>query len=251
MFNDYKDAYLITEKNGDFICGSEVEKMSKSKYNVQTPDELVEKYGADTLRCYEMFLGPLEQAKPWDVQGISGVNNFLKKLWRLFHQGGEFSISENEPTKENLKTLHQAIKKVTGDIEKYSFNTVISTLMIAVNELGAQKCNNKAILADLVVLVSPFAPHIAEELWSLLGNSDSVTTATWPKFDEKHLVENDYEYPVSFNGKMRFKMSLPVDFSKEEVEKALLDHEKTAHYLDGKEPKKVIVVPKRIINVVV
>jgi leucyl-tRNA synthetase len=248
--SEFADAEFVLE-DGKYICGSEVEKMSKSKYNVQTPDELVVKYGADTLRCYEMFLGPLEQAKPWDVQGISGVNNFLKKLWRLFHQGEELTITDGEPTKENLKSLHQAIKKVTEDITRYSFNTVVSTLMIAVNELGSQKCSNKAILADLVVLVSPFAPHIAEELWSLLGNSTSVTVASWPKFEGSHLVESDFEYPVSFNGKMRFKISLPITMGKEEVEKALFEHEKTAHYLGGKEPKKVIVVPKRIINVVV
>ena len=248
--SEFADAEFILE-SGKYICGSEIEKMSKSKYNVQTPDELVEKYGADALRCYEMFLGPLEQAKPWDVQGISGVNNFLKKLWRLFHQGESFFISEQEPTKQNLKSLHQAIKKVTEDITRYSFNTVVSTLMIAVNELGSQKCSNKAILSDLVVLVSPFAPHIAEELWSLLGNISSVTVASWPKFEATHLIESDFEYPVSFNGKMRFKISLPVTMGKEEVEKALFEHEKTAHYLDGKEPKKVIVVPKRIINVVV
>ena len=248
--SEFADAEFILE-SGKYICGSEIEKMSKSKYNVQTPDELVKKYGADTLRCYEMFLGPLEQAKPWDVQGISGVNNFLKKLWRLFHQGEVLAIKDGEPTKENLKSLHQAIKKVTEDITRYSFNTVVSTLMIAVNELGSQKCNNKAILADLVVLVSPFAPHIAEELWGLLGNTSSVTVASWPKFEAAHLVESDFEYPVSFNGKMRFKISLPVTMGKEEVEKALFEHEKTAHYLDGKDPKKVIVVPKRIINVVV
>ena len=248
--SEFADAEFILE-GGKYICGSEIEKMSKSKYNVQTPDELVEKYGADTLRCYEMFLGPLEQAKPWDVQGISGVNNFLKKLWRLFHQGESFSISEQEPTKENLKSLHQAIKKVTEDIARYSFNTVVSNLMIAVNELGSQKCNNKAILSDLVVLVSPFAPHIAEELWCLLGNTSSVTVASWPKLEASHLVESDFEYPVSFNGKMRFKISIPVTMGKVEIEKALFEHEKTAHYLNGKTPKKVIVVPKRIINVVV
>lgn len=248
--SEFADAEFVLE-DGKYICGSEIEKMSKSKYNVQTPDELVEKYGADTLRCYEMFLGPLEQAKPWDVQGISGVNNFLKKLWRLFHQGESFSISDQEPTKESLKSLHQAIKKVTDDITRYSFNTVVSSLMIAVNELGSQKCNNKAILSDLIVLASPFAPHIAEELWGLLGNASSVTVASWPKFEAAHLVESDFDYPVSFNGKMRFKISLPVTMGKEEIEKALFEHEKTAHYLSGKDPKKVIVVPKRIINVVV
>ena len=248
--SEFADAEFVLE-DGKYICGSEIEKMSKSKYNVQTPDELVEKYGADTLRCYEMFLGPLEQAKPWDVQGISGVNNFLKKLWRLFHQGESFSISDQEPTKESLKSLHQAIKKVTDDITRYSFNTVVSSLMIAVNELGSQKCNNKAILSDLIVLASPFAPHIAEELWGLLGNASSVTVASWPKFEAAHLVESDFDYPVSFNGKMRFKISLPVTMGKEEIEKALFEHEKTAHYLSGKDPKKVILVPKRIINVVV
>jgi len=248
--SEFTDAEFVLEE-GKYICGSEIEKMSKSKYNVQTPDELVEKYGADTLRCYEMFLGPLEQAKPWDVQGISGVNNFLKKLWRLFHQGESFSVSDQEPTKESLKSLHQAIKKVTEDITRYSFNTVVSALMIAVNELGSQKCNNKAILSDLVVLVSPFAPHIAEELWYLLGNTSSVTVASWPKLEASHLVESDFEYPVSFNGKMRFKISLPATMGKVEIEKELFEHEKTAHYLNGKTPKKVIVVPKRIINVVV
>lgn len=247
----YNAAIFILNSDGKYICGSEVEKMSKSKYNVQTPDELVEKFGADTLRCYEMFLGPLEQAKPWDVQGINGVNNFLKKLWRLFHQGETLTITEGEPTKENLKSLHQAIKKVTEDINRYSFNTVVSTFMIAVNELQSQKCNNKAILSDLVVLVSPFAPHIAEELWSLLGNTTSVTVAPWPKHNEAYLVENEFEYPVSFNGKMRFKISLPATMGIKEVEEALFQHEKTAGYLDGKDPKKVIVVPKRIINVVV
>ena len=195
--SEFADAEFILE-GGKYICGSEIEKMSKSKYNVQTPDELVEKYGADTLRCYEMFLGPLEQAKPWDVQGISGVNNFLKKLWRLFHQGESFSISEQEPTKENLKSLHQAIKKVTEDIARYSFNTVVSTLMIAVNELGSQKCNNKAILSDLVVLVSPFAPHIAEELWCLLGNTSSVTVASWPKLEAVSLSRKRFRIPRFF-----------------------------------------------------
>ena len=232
-----------------FITRSEVEKMSKSKYNVQTPDDLCDKYGADSLRCYEMFLGPLEQAKPWDTQGISGVHNFLKKLWRLFPE--DHSFDEGEATKDALKTLHKTIKKVTEDIERYSFNTVISTFMIAVNELGAQKCKNKQILSDLAVIVSPFAPHITEELWERLGNTKSITEATWPAFDEKHLIESNFSYPVSFNGKMRFMLELPVGMGKEDIEKELFAHEKTAGYLGGKDPKKIIIVPKRIINVVV
>ncbi len=249
MFSFLKGSHIIKEENGDFICGHEVEKMSKSKYNVQTPDDLCDQYGADSLRCYEMFLGPLEQAKPWDTQGISGVHNFLKKLWRLFPEDNQFD--EGAPTKDALKTLHKTIKKVTEDIERYSFNTVISTCMIAVNELGAQKCKNKQILSDLAVIISPFAPHITEELWERLGNTESITKATWPAFNEKHLIESNFSYPVSFNGKMRFMLELPIDMGKDDIEKALFAHEKTAGYLDGKDPKKVIVVPKRIINVVV
>lgn len=247
---EFKDAEFILE-DGKYICGHEVEKMSKSKYNVQTPDELVEKFGADTLRCYEMFLGPLEQYKPWDVKGINGVSNFLKKFWRLFFEGDDFKVSEGEPAKDALKTLHKTIKKVTEDLDRYSFNTVVSTMMIAVNELNDQKCNNKEILEGLVILLSPYAPHISEELWSLLGNEESVTKAAWPEFDPSVLVENIFEYPVSFNGKMRFKLELPTDLSKEEVEKEVLAAEMTAKYLEGKTPKKVIVVPKKIVNVVV
>jgi leucyl-tRNA synthetase len=249
LFSFLKGSEFMTEENGDFICGHEIEKMSKSKYNVQTPDDLCEAYGADSLRCYEMFLGPLEQAKPWDTQGISGVHNFLKKLWRLFPEDNAFD--EGEPTKDALKTLHKTIKKVTEDIERYSFNTVISTCMIAVNELGTQKCKNKQILSDLAVIISPFAPHITEELWERLGNSESITKATWPAFNEKHLIESNFSYPVSFNGKMRFMLDLPIELGKEDIEKALFAHEKTAGYLDGKDPKKIIIVPKRIINVVV
>lgn len=248
--SDFEQGQFILEE-GKYICGNEVEKMSKSKYNVQTPDELVEKFGADTLRCYEMFLGPLEQSKPWDVQGINGVNNFLKKLWRLFYNNDEFNVSEAEPTKDELKVLHTAIKKVSDDLNRYSFNTVVSTLMIAVNELSSLKCNNKVILSELVVLVAPYAPHIAEELWSQLGNTTSVTSAQWPKLNESYLVEDNFEYPVSFNGKMRFKLEAPMELDPEGVKALLMQHEKTAHYLEGKDPKKIIVVPKRIINVVV
>lgn len=238
-------------EDGKYHCGSEVEKMSKSKYNVVSPDELCEEFGADTLRMYEMFLGPLTDSKPWNTNGISGVNNFLKKFWRLFHDGENFSISDAAPTKEELKILHGTIKKVQGDLERYSFNTVVSNFMIATNELGALKCNNKQVLSELVILLSPYAPHISEELWGKLGNTGSVTHQQFPKLDESHLVEDAFSYPVSFNGKMRFKIDLPTTLSKEEIEAEVMAHEKTPGYLDGKDPKKVIVVPKRIINIVV
>ena len=248
---EYNDANFISNENGEYICGSEVEKMSKSKYNVQTPDELVEKFGADTLRCYEMFLGPLEQAKPWDTQGINGVNNFLRKMWRLFHQDEKFTVSEGEADKKSLKTLHTAIKNITSDIERYSFNTVVSNLMIAVNELTSQKCNNKEILESLLILASPYAPHICEELWNKLGNNESISTATWPSFNPEFLVEANHTYPVSFNGKMRFKMELPTAMGKDDIEKEVMAHEKTAHYLEGNSPKKVIIIPGKIVNIVV
>jgi leucyl-tRNA synthetase len=242
---------FISEMNNDFLCSNEIEKMSKSKYNVQTPDELVEKFGADTLRCYEMFLGPLEQFKPWDVKGINGVNNFLKKLWRLFHQGGSFTVSEGAPSAESLKTVHKTIKKVTEDIDRYSFNTVVSTMMICVNELTDQKCNNRQVLSDVVVLLSPYAPHMAEELWQLLGNTTSVTKAPWPAFNEAFLVESSINYPISFNGKVRFTLSLPADMSREEVEKVVMAEAKTQQYLEGNAIKKMIVVPGKIVNIVV
>ncbi len=247
---EYKNAEFITNENGDYICGSEIEKMSKSKYNVQTPDELVAKFGADTLRCYEMFLGPLEQAKPWDTNGISGVNGFLKKLWRLFHHGEIFNVNEREASKESMKTLHTAIKKVTEDLERYSFNTIVSGLMIAVNELTVQKCANKEVLEKLLVLVSPYAPHIAEEIWNKLGHTKSITFAQWPEFKPEYLLEANHTYPVSFNGKMRFKIELPTELSKEEIEKEVMAHQKTAHYLEGKSIKKLIIVPKKIVNIV-
>ncbi len=247
---EYNNAEFITEDNGDYTCGRLVEKMSKSLYNVQTPDDLVEKYGADTLRCYEMFLGPLEQHKPWDVQGITGVHGFLKKLWRLFHNDEALELSDDEPTKEELKSLHKTIKKVKEDIERYSFNTPVSTFMICVNELTALKCNKKAILSDLCIILSPFAPHIAEELWGKLGNIDSITYAVFPKHNEEHLTEANHKYPISFNGKMKFLMELPLTLSKEEIEKEVLANEQTQKYLAGREPKKVIVVPKKIVNIV-
>lgn len=250
--SEFADATFILNDDGQYTCGHEVEKMSKSKYNVQTPDDLVEKFGADTLRMYEMFLGPLEQFKPWDIKGINGVHNFLRKLWRLMHDAdNHFTVSEEAPTKAELKSLHKTIKKVCEDIERYSFNTVVSTLMICVNELNDLKCNKRAIMNDLVVLLSPYAPHIAEELWEKLGNSTSVTQAELPVFDAAHLQEDAITYPVSFNGKMRFKIELDANFGKEEVEAAVMAHEKTAQYLEGKAPKRVIVVPKKIVNVVV
>ncbi len=251
--SDYADAEFILEEDGTYICGSEVEKMSKSKFNVQTPDELVEKFGADTLRCYEMFLGPIEQAKPWDTKGINGVSNFLRKFWRLFNmdENGVAQLSNDEPTKDNLKTLHKTIKKITDDLERFSFNTCVSNFMICVNELTEQKCNNKQILEQLTIMISPYAPYIAEELWQKLGNeAGKVTTAAFPVFNEEYLVENTIEYPVSFNGKMRFKMPLAATLSPKEVEEAVMNSAEAAKYLEGNTPKKVIVVPGKIVNVV-
>jgi leucyl-tRNA synthetase len=251
--DEFTNAIFITEENGDYICGHEVEKMSKSKYNVQTPDELVERYGADTLRMYEMFLGPLEQSKPWDTQGISGVHNFLKKLWRLFHdQDGNVSLSEGDADPKALKTLHKTIKKIGDDLDRFSFNTGVSNFMICVNELTDQKCNNKAILQELVVLISPYAPHVAEELWVKLGNEAGTLSYTaFPEFNEANLIEANHSYPVSFNGKMRFKIELPTAMSKEDVEKEVLAHEVAQKWLEGNAPKKVIVVHGRIVNIVV
>jgi len=246
---EFADAKFLNE-DGKYIVGREVEKMSKSKYNVVNPDEICHDYGADTLRMYEMFLGPLEQAKPWNTAGITGVHNFLKKLWKLYHNGEEFSISDEKPSADSLKTFHKTIKKVTEDIEEFSFNTSVSTFMICVNELTAQKCNSREILEPLVVLIAPYAPHIAEELWEKLGNSESITTATYPEFEEKYLVESMKNYPVSFNGKMRFTMELPLDMSKDEIEKAVMEDERTQKQLEGRSPKKVIVVTGKIVNIV-
>ncbi|TDQ28907.1 leucine--tRNA ligase [Tenacibaculum caenipelagi] len=246
---EFKDAEFILE-DGKYIVGREVEKMSKSKYNVVNPDLICEEYGADSLRLFEMFLGPLEQTKPWKTSGISGVYSFLKKLWKLFADENGINVSDEEPTKEELKTLHKTIKKVEEDIENFSFNTSVSTFMIAVNELTALKCNKRAILEPLLVLISPYAPHIAEELWSQLGHSESISTVAFPKFEEKHLVESSKNYPVSFNGKMRFTLELPLDMSKDEIEKTVMAHEKTQAQLAGREPKKVIIVPGKIINIV-
>jgi len=246
---DYKNAEFVLE-DGAYKVGREVEKMSKSKYNVVNPDAICEEYGADSLRLFEMFLGPLEQAKPWKTSGISGVSSFLKKLWKLYFNGETFDVSDATPTKDELKTLHKTIKKVEDDIENFSFNTSVSTFMIAVNELTALKCNKRAILEPLVILVSPYAPHIAEELWSLLGHKESISTAGFPVFEASHLVESAKNYPISFNGKMRFTLELPLDLSKEEIEKIVMENEKTIAQLDGRTPKKVIVVPGKIINIV-
>lgn len=250
---EFVNAEFICEEDGSYICGNEVEKMSKSKYNVQTPDELVEKFGADTLRMYEMFLGPLEQSKPWDTKGINGVHNFLRKLWRLCHDGeGNVVISEEQPSKEALKTLHRTIKKMTDDLDRYSFNTGVSNFMICVNELTDQKCNNKNILQELIIMLSPYAPHICEELWVRLGNdAGTINQASFPKFDEGMLVEANVSYPVSFNGKMRLKIDLPTAFSAKEVEEAVLANADAQKWLDGNAPKKVIVVPGKIVNIVI
>lgn len=262
---DYKNAVFILEdgsvdesnsspsgrSGGAFIVSREVEKMSKSKYNVQTPDELVEKYGADTLRCYEMFLGPLEQHKPWDTQGITGVHGFLKKLWRLFHDDNGFNVSDEAPSSEELKSLHKTIKKVKEDMDRFSFNTPVSAFMICVNELTALKCNKRENLEPLLIILAPYAPHIAEELWAKLGNKESITYAVLPKYNEAYLVESNHKYPVSFNGKMRFMLELPTTLTTAEVESEVMANEQTTKYLEGKTPKKVIVVPQKIVNVVI
>ncbi|PKP40392.1 MAG: leucine--tRNA ligase [Bacteroidetes bacterium HGW-Bacteroidetes-13] len=247
---DYKNAVFVLESNGKYIVSREVEKMSKSKYNVVNPDEICEQYGADTLRMYEMFLGPLEQAKPWNTAGITGVFGFLKKLWKLYFDENGLVVTEKEPTKESLKTLHKTIKKVTEDIDNFSFNTSVSSFMIAVNELTAQNCHERAILEPLTVLISPYAPHIAEELWEKLGHQGSVAKVIYPKFEEKYLIESEKEYPVSFNGKMRFTINLSLDLSKEEIERAVLSDERTRKQLDGRQPKKIIIVPGKIVNIV-
>ena len=246
---EFKDAEFILE-DGKYITEREVEKMSKSKYNVVNPDDICEEYGADCLRLYEMFLGPLEQSKPWNTQGLSGVYGFLKKFYNLYFDGDTFSVSDEEPTKEELKILHTLIKKVIYDIENFSFNTSVSQFMIAVNELQKLKCNKKAILEPLAVLISPYAPHVCEELWSLLGNAESIDFAPFPALNEAYLVEDEIEYPVSFNGKMRFKLSLSAELSKEEIEEIVMKDEKVIQQLDGAKPKKIIVVPKKIINIV-
>ncbi len=248
---EYSDAEFILE-DGKYVCGWAVEKMSKSMFNVVNPDVIVDEYGADTLRLYEMFLGPLEASKPWDTNGIDGVHKFLKKLWRLFHnENNEFVVSTDEPTKAEYKILHKTIKKIQDDIERFSFNTSVSAFMICVNELNSSKCNKKAILEELLSLLTPFAPHITEELWKLCGNTNSITDAKFPILNESYLVEDVYSYPVSFNGKMRFILELSLSLSKDEIEQAVMTCEQAQKWIDGKTPKKVIIVPKKIVNIVV
>jgi leucyl-tRNA synthetase len=248
---DFAEAEFILE-DGKYICGSEVEKMSKSLYNVVNPDDIVAKYGADTLRLYEMFLGPLEQFKPWNTNGIEGVYKFLRKLWNLCHdENGKLNISDAEPTKEEYKALHKTIKKVEEDIERFSFNTSVSTFMICVNELGSLKCNKKKILSDLLIVLSPYAPHIAEELWSEFGNKESILKATYPEFKQEYLTEESFEYPISINGKMRVKLDLPRNLTNQQIEETVLSNDQVQKWLEGKAPKKVIVVPNKIVNLVI
>ena len=247
---EFANAEFILEEDGKYITGREVEKMSKSKYNVVNPDDICEQYGADTLRLYEMFLGPLEQAKPWNTAGISGVYNFLRKLWRLYFNDNGWQVTDEAPTPEMLKALHKTIKKVNEDIENFSFNTSVSQFMICVNELSTLKCHHRDVLAPLAVLVAPFAPHIAEELWKRLGNTESVAFAPYPVHEDKYLQEDSKEYPVSFNGKVRFKRAYATSMTPAEIEQAILADPQTAEQLQGNTPKKVIVVPNRIINIV-
>ncbi len=254
---DFSTAEFILE-DGKYVCGVEIEKMSKSKYNVVSPDDIAEKFGSDTLRLYEMFLGPLEQSKPWNTNGITGVHGFLKKLWRLFYSAGasaplsdQLIISNDEPTKGELKTLHKTIKKITEDIERFSFNTSISNFMICVNELTDAKCNKRAVLEPLLICLSPYAPHITEELWKQLGHNESISTVSFPDFNEAYLVDDNINYPVSVNGKLKFTLELPSTLTIQEVETEVMNNEQTQKLLDGKQPKKVIVVHKKIVNMVV
>jgi len=252
-FKNWRDEFKDTEfvlEGGKYIVGREVEKMSKSKYNVVNPDQICEEYGADSLRLFEMFLGPLEQSKPWKTSGISGVYSFLKKLWKLYIVNDVFSVSEEEPTNEEYKVLHKTIKKVEEDIANFSFNTSVSTFMIAVNELTVLKCNKRKILEPLAIIIEPYAPHIAEELWKNLGYTTSISMVDFPEFEPEYLVESSKEYPVSFNGKMRFKIVLPLDLTVKEIEDIVMKHERTQEQLQGRSPKKVIIVPGKIINIV-
>ena len=248
---EYKNVEFILEDNGTYICGNEVEKMSKGKWNVVSPDKMVEEYGADALRLYEMFLGPLELSKPWNTNGISGVSNFMRKLWRLYHNGDVVNISNEPATKPELKALHKTIKKIASDIEGFSFNTSVSNFMICVNELTDLKCNKREILEPLAIIIAPYAPHIAEELWNRLGHKETITYAQFPIVNESYLVESTFNYPVSFNGKTRFFQEYDLSLTKEELEKVVLTLEQTQKYLEGKTPKKVIVVHNKIVNIVV
>ena len=247
---EYNNAEFILE-NGKYICGWAVEKMSKSMFNVVNPDVIIERYGADTLRMYEMFLGPLEQSKPWDTNGIDGCHRFIRKMWNLFtDKEGNLNISDDAPTKDELKSIHKLIKKVTEDIENFSYNTSVAAFMICVNELSALKCNKRQVLTDLVKLIAPFAPHIAEELWQALGNQTTVCDAEWPKFNEEYLKEDSITYSISFNGKTRFTMDFAADATQQEIQDAVLANEKAQSYIEGKPIRKVIVVPRKIVNIV-
>jgi leucyl-tRNA synthetase len=247
---EYKTAEFILE-DGKYICGWAVEKMSKSMFNVVNPDDIVESYGADTLRLYEMFLGPLEQSKPWDTNGIDGVYRFLRRFWNLFFEGDKLALQDSEPTRDELKSIHKLIKKVTTDIETFSFNTAVSAFMICANELSSLKCRNRSVLTDFVICLSPFAPHISEELWHLAGHQTSVCDAAWPSFDESYLKEDVFTYSISFNGKSRFTLDFQADATREQIEAAVLAHPNSQKWIEGKSPKKIIVVPKKIVNVVV
>ena len=247
---EFADAEFVLE-DGRYVCGYAVEKMSKSMFNVVNPDDIVERYGADTLRLYEMFLGPLEQSKPWDTNGIDGVNRFIKKLWNLFYSGDKFLVDQSEPSRESLRSINKLIKKVTSDIETFSYNTSIAAFMICVNELSSQKCHSARVLADLVVVLAPFAPHVAEELWHALGNTTSVCDAKWPEADESLLKDDTVNYAVSFNGKTRFTMAMAADADKDTVARAALENSAAARWLEGKQVVKTIVVPGKIVNIVV
>ena len=248
--NEFETAEFILEDN-KYYCGWAIEKMSKSMYNVVNPDDIIEQYGADTLRVYEMFLGPLELSKPWDTNGIDGVSRFLRKLWRLFYDKDTFVVSDETPTEAELKTLHKTIKKVSEDIERFSFNTSVSAFMICVNELSDLKCNKRAILEPLLIILNPFAPHITEELWSALGHKSSIVDEKWASWDDKYLIESMIEYPVSFNGKVRFKISIDAQATPQDVERIVLANENTKKFMQDSKPKKIIVVPKKIINIVI
>ena len=248
---EYADADFIKEENGDFICEHEVEKMSKSKWNVVSPDDICDKFGADTLRLYEMFLGPIEQSKPWNTNGISGVSGFLKKLWRLFFQNSEIFVSDDNPSKGELRTLHKTIKKITEDIERFSFNTSVSNFMICVNELTEVKCNKRVILEPLLILISPYAPHISEELWNIIGHKESISLEKFPICQEEFLINDSFNYPISFNGKMRLNIELPANLTIEEIEKEVMNRADVKKYLEDKAPKKIIIVPNKIVNIVI
>jgi leucyl-tRNA synthetase len=245
------DAQFILNENGEYVCGVEVEKMSKSKFNVVNPDDIINRYGADTLRLYEMFLGPLEQSKPWNTNGIEGVHRFLKKLWNLFYnEQGVLKVTDSAPSEDELRSLHKTIRKVEEDIERFSFNTSVSTFMICVNELSDLKCNNRQVLRDLLIVLSPYAPHISEELWHSLGEEGFIADATFPTWNEAFIKESKVNYPVAFNGKTRFNISVPADMPAADVQELALGHEEAAKWLNGVNPKKVIVVPGRMVNIV-